>query len=114
MRILSVLALPLLAGCAALKEVGNTVASAGGVLLDGAGNLTGIGEETVEAVVSGSGEGILSAMTMFGIPPYITGPLGLLLAIKRSRGHLMGAGASLLKSVGLKHSSDASEKAADK
>lgn len=114
MRILSVLSLPLFAGCAALREAGTTVANAGGVLLDGAGSLTGLSDAANVAIETGDTSGLLSALTVMGIPPYVTGPLGLLLAIPRSRSHVLSGLKSLLAAIGMRHSSEASAKAADK
>lgn len=112
MKYLYILTLPLLAGCAALREAGTAVANVGGAVLDEAGNLTGIGGDTIVAATGGDPSSILSMMTLFGIPPWITGPLALLLAMKRSRGHIFAAGKSLKRAIGGEHSSEASEKAA--
>ena len=112
MRILSVLFIPLLAGCAALREAGTAVANVGGAVLDEAGTLTGLGGDTIVAATGGDPSSIISMMTIFGIPPCVTTPLALLLAMKRSRGHIFAAGKSLKRAIGGEHSSEASEKAA--
>lgn len=107
MRNLSVLSLPLLAGCGPARDaVASFIASP-----DVAERIDEVGT----AVSTGNWDGLLNILTVSGIVPlWVSGPVLALLAFKRSRGHLVGSVKSIGKAVGIGHSSTASEKAAKK
>lgn len=108
MKVLPLVSLPLLAGCASLRD-----SIAGVVATPGAAEA--IGQQASEAASSGAWDGLLNVLTVSGIvPPWVSGPVLALLAFKRSRGHLVGSVKSVGKAIGIGHSSEASKKAADK